>query len=288
MFSSTLTEIERSFRALLKRCLHERRSCLHEMARNRALGRLQEDMNKTSFFKILADEDLSSESMRLIPNDFWTRSECKNLPPKVTLKVAWGSSWTVNLSTFMGFYLMERKGWKKFLSDNHLGDDEFLTFTNQGNNCITVDIYQKNCIEILKPLNTSSSNAKNEKMSCVDPVIAESKMKKKVVSNVNRASSSSSSAPTFSLTIKKSHLTLLIIPLDFANEHMPKGRAKFVIHDPKGKPWDVTYVPSNASKLFSSGWRILAKGYGLAVGDLCTFRLVKPKEMVLEVLHASP
>lgn len=63
MFSSTLTEIERSFRALLKRCLHERRSCLHEMARNRALGRLQEDMNKTSFFKILADEDLSSESM---------------------------------------------------------------------------------------------------------------------------------------------------------------------------------------------------------------------------------
>lgn len=95
---------------------------------------------------------------RLIPNDFWTRSECKNLPPKVTLKVAWGSSWTVNLSTFMGFYLMERKGWKKFLSDNHLGDDEFLTFTNQGNNCITVDIYQKNCIEILKPLNTSSSS----------------------------------------------------------------------------------------------------------------------------------
>ncbi|KAG2309611.1 hypothetical protein Bca52824_029359 [Brassica carinata] len=69
---------------------------------------------------------------------------------------------------------------------------------------------------------------------CVDPVIAESKkMKKKVDSNVYGASSSSSSAATFSLTIKKSHLLLLSIPVTFAKEHMPKGRAKFVIHDPK-------------------------------------------------------
>ncbi|CAH8384924.1 unnamed protein product [Eruca vesicaria subsp. sativa] len=255
------------------------------MARNRAFGRLQEDRKKTRFFKILADEDLSSESMRLIPHEFWTRSECKNLPPKVTLKVAWGSSWTVNLSRFMGFCLMERNGWEKFLSDNHLGDNEFLTFTNEGNNCITVDIFQKNCIEILKPLKASSSNNKNEEMSCVDSVIAESKMKKKKVDS-NEASSSSSAA-AFSLTIKKSHLTLLTIPANFAKEQMPKGRTKFVIHDPKGKPWDVVYVPSNGSNLFSSGWRYLAKGYGLAVGDLCTFRIIKPKEIVLEVLHAS-
>ena len=155
-------------------------------------------------------------------------------------------------------------------------------------------------------------------MSCVDPVIAESK-KRKVDSNVYGASSSSSSAATFSLTIKKSHLTLLVrlnqytsthlrfltndimllgmivfilfdqsIPVTFAKEHMPKVRTKFVIHDPKGKPWEVVYVPSNGSKLFSSGWRFLANGYGLAVGDLCTFRLVRPKEMVLEVLHDSP
>ncbi|CAN7138309.1 unnamed protein product [Brassica rapa subsp. narinosa] len=257
------------------------------MARNIAFGRIQEDMNKTSFFKILADEDLSSESMRLIPNEFWRSSECRNLPPKVTLKVAWGSSWPVNLSPFMGCYLMERKGWEKFLNDNHLGDNEFLTFTNEGNNCITVDIFQKNCVEILKPLNTSSSNVKNEEMSCVDPVIAESK-KRKVDSNVYGASSSSSSAATFSLTIKKSHLTLLSIPVNFAKDHMPKVRTMFVIHDPKGKPWEVVYVPSNGSKLFSSGWRFLANGYGLAVGDVCTFRLVRPKEMVLEVLHASP
>lgn len=36
------------------------------MARNIAFGRILEDMNKTSFFKILADEDLSSESMVLM------------------------------------------------------------------------------------------------------------------------------------------------------------------------------------------------------------------------------
>ncbi|KAJ0259237.1 B3 DNA binding domain-containing protein [Hirschfeldia incana] len=177
-----------------------RRSCLHAMAGNRAFGRHQEDMNKTSFFKILADEDLSSESMRLIPHEFWRRSEGKNLPSKVALKVAWGSSWPVNLTTFMGYYLMERKGWEKFLNDNHLGDDEFLTFTNDGKNCITVDIFQKNCIEILKPL--------KEEMSCADPVIAESKKKKKVDSDVYGASSSS--AATFSLTIKKSNLILLV------------------------------------------------------------------------------
>lgn len=36
------------------------------MAKNRAFGSIQRDRNKTSFFKILADEDLSSESMVVV------------------------------------------------------------------------------------------------------------------------------------------------------------------------------------------------------------------------------
>lgn len=78
------------------------------------------------------------------------------------------------------------------------------------------------------------------------------------------------------------------IPQHFAKKHMPKETTKFIIYDPKGEPWEVVYFYSDGQKLFSSGWRILARDYGLAVGDFCTLRLIKPKEMVLEVLHASP
>ncbi|XP_024010696.1 B3 domain-containing protein At5g18090 [Eutrema salsugineum] len=268
------------------------------MGRNRAFGKIQEDRKKTSFFKILADEDLSSEAMRFNPQKFWRGSVCKNIPHKVILKVVWGRSWKVKLSKFMGSYLMEKNGWEKFLYDNKLGDREFLTFTNEGNNCLTVNIFEKNCKEILQPQRTtttviasSSSNVKKEEMSCV---IAEStgrgakrKNKRKAGNNVYGASSSSSAA-TFSLTIKQSHLLVLIIPNDFAKMHMPKKTAKLIIHDPKGKSWKVVYFCSNKTKIFSSGWRILARDYGLAVGDVCTFRLIKPKEMVLQVSHASP
>lgn len=139
------------------------------------------------------------------------------------------------------------------------------------------------------------------------------KMKKKADNNVYEASSSSS-VQKFSFTIKPSSLVLAVrltntqspicgfglmirlafffsfhqtIPQPFAKEHMPKETTKFIIHDPKGKTWEVVYFYSDGQKLFSSGWRILARGYGLAVGDVCTLKLIKPKEMALEVLHAS-
>ncbi|KFK37232.1 hypothetical protein AALP_AA4G231100 [Arabis alpina] len=284
------------------------------MAKNRAFGSIQQDKDKASFFKILAYEDLWSESMRFIPHKFKT-SVCKNHPLKVILKVVWGRSWTVSLSSFKGSYLMEKKGWEKFLNDNKLGDKEFLTFTNEGNNCLSVSIFKKNCKEMLTPRKTtiissssSFSNVKKEEMSDVSPIIAEgsrrgrkekkeradeeearkkSKKMKKKADNNNVYEASSSLVPTFSFTIKPSKLIVAAIPQDFANDHMPNETTKFIIHDPNGKPWDVVYYYTEGQKLFSSGWRILARKYGLAVGDFCTFRLIKRREMVLEVIHAS-
>lgn len=63
---------------------------------------------------------------------------------------------------------MEKKGCEKFLNDNYLGDREFLTFTNEGNNCLTVDIFGKNGKEILRPRKTSiiaSSSSSSSKFS---------------------------------------------------------------------------------------------------------------------------
>lgn len=63
---------------------------------------------------------------------------------------------------------MEKNGWEKFLNDNHLGDCEFLTFTNEGNNCLSVSIFEKTSKEILTPRKTIiiASSSSSSKFSC--------------------------------------------------------------------------------------------------------------------------
>nr|VDD19064.1 unnamed protein product [Brassica rapa] len=94
----------------------------------------------------------------------------------------------------------------------------------------------------------------------------------------------SSLAPEFTLTIKKSYVLFLGVPKRFAEMHMPKEETVFKIHDRKGKKsWEVTYVVSKIQSRFSRGWPRLVKDFGLEVGDVCTFELMKPTEMILTV-----
>ncbi|KAL0750370.1 hypothetical protein Bca101_032373 [Brassica carinata] len=71
------------------------------------------------------------------------------------------------------------------------------------------------------------------------------------------------------------------VPKMFAEMHMPKEETVFKIHDPKqNKSW---YVVSKIQSRFSRGWPGLVKDFGLKVGDVCTFELIKPTEMTLTV-----
>ncbi|VYS67180.1 unnamed protein product [Arabidopsis thaliana] len=110
--------------------------------------------------------------------------------------------------------------------------------------------------------------------------------KKKKVETVNNDSEAGTSSliPEFKLTIKKSHLLFLGIPKKFVDMHMPTETTMFKIHHPRGKKsWDVTYVVTDVQSRFSGGWSRLAKELGLVVGDVCTFKLIKPTEMRVKV-----
>lgn len=75
----------------------------------------------------------------------------KDFSTKMVLKLSWGSSWSIKISSNSSFYYMEKSGWDQFLRNNGLGNNEFLTFTHKGNMCFTVDIYQVDTMEMIKP-----------------------------------------------------------------------------------------------------------------------------------------
>lgn len=87
---------------------------------------------------------------RGIPHNFIRSISDKDFSFKMVLNLPWGSSWPVKISCNPNFYYMEKRGWDQFVSDNALGDNEFLTFTHKGNMCFSVNIYQIDCKEMLR------------------------------------------------------------------------------------------------------------------------------------------
>ncbi|XP_013728820.2 B3 domain-containing protein At5g18000-like [Brassica napus] len=107
------------------------------------------------------------------------------------------------------------------------------------------------------------------------------KKKKKVDNDLEEGTSSL--VPEFSITIRKSHLVFLGVPKVFVEMHMAKKTKWFKIR-PEGKDsWDVLFLVTDAQSRFSAGWSRLSRELGLVVGDVCTFKLIKPTEMLVKV-----
>lgn len=70
----------------------------------------------------------------------------------------------------------------------------------------------------------------------------------------------------------------------FEELHMPTETTMFKIHEPeRKKSWDVMYKITGLQSRFCAGWIRLAKDLGLVIGDVCTFTLIKPTEMLVKV-----
>ncbi|KAJ4868577.1 B3 domain-containing protein [Raphanus sativus] len=121
------------------------------MVWNRGFGQVKEERKTLSFFKIFQSADLSSESMRAMPYNFMKNVSKKDFHYKMVIRAQWGSSWEVDISKNPSFYYMEKSGWNQFVSDNALGENEFVTFTHKGLMCFNVNIYGKNGKEIVTP-----------------------------------------------------------------------------------------------------------------------------------------
>ncbi|CAN7000948.1 hypothetical protein BRARA_E02476 [Brassica rapa] len=114
-------------------------------------GRIKEERKNLSFFKIFQSADLSSECMRALPYNFMQNLSKEDFSYKMVIRAEWGSSWEVDVSKNPRFYYVEKSGWNQFVSDNALGDNEFITFTHKGSMSFNVNIYGKNGKEIFAP-----------------------------------------------------------------------------------------------------------------------------------------
>ncbi|CAN6886225.1 unnamed protein product [Brassica oleracea] len=114
-------------------------------------GRIKEERKNLSFFKIFQSADLSSECMRALPYNFMQNLSKEDFSYKMVIRAERGSSWEVDISKNPRFYYMEKSGWNQFVSDNALGDNEFITFTHKGSMSFNVNIYGKNGKEIVAP-----------------------------------------------------------------------------------------------------------------------------------------
>lgn len=95
------------------------------------------------FFKIIHD-GINNESLRIPPH--FMKHISKDTSERAILKGPSGSNWQVKLRKSSGrIYLQD--GWKKFLRDHSLGDNEFLLFRYDGNMCFNAQIFDKNGCE---------------------------------------------------------------------------------------------------------------------------------------------
>ncbi|CAN6811009.1 unnamed protein product [Brassica oleracea] len=121
------------------------------MGWNRGFGRVKDERKNLSFFKIFQSADLFSESMRAMPYNFMKNISKEDFSYKMVIRAQWGSSWEVDISMNPRFYYMEKSGWNQFVTDNALGENEFVTFTHKGLMRFNVNIYGKNGKEIVTP-----------------------------------------------------------------------------------------------------------------------------------------
>lgn len=91
------------------------------------------------------------QKQRALPYDFMQNLSDNDLSYKMVIRAEWGSSWEVDISKNPKFYYMEKSGWNQFVSDNALGENEFVTFTHTGLMRFDVNIYNPDGKEIVTP-----------------------------------------------------------------------------------------------------------------------------------------
>ncbi|CAA7026597.1 unnamed protein product [Microthlaspi erraticum] len=284
------------------------------MVRNRDFLQFKEERESKCFFK------------RAIPYDFvrsFSDDELSGSNMEIITK--WGRTWEMGISKNPRFYFMEKAGWEKFVKDNFLGDNEFLTFTHRGNMQFTVNIFEKDEREMIQPRQIMDSSSPSSRIKTEQgdenaaaesshprrgfPTTAESngggnskrklrrveesentKRTKKVFSRGrDSAGASSSCVGEFTILVQRSYLTYLAIPQSIAMNHMPKHDTTLKIHhQDMNMSWHVGYLARSTSGSLSSGWSRLCKEYPIAVGECCSFTMIKPGELLLVVSKPSP
>ncbi|XP_059650012.1 B3 domain-containing protein Os01g0723500-like [Cornus florida] len=202
-------------------------------------------------------------------------------------------------------------GWKEFLRDNSLGDNEFLVFRYDGNLCFNVKIFDKSgCKRADVPVAGKRRRGRPRKPlqlrpskhSEIDQHLPDCKsenaeeMKGKGIGvkietgetelPVEAKEANSGSKRRFG---RKGSLNEESIPKSFSKKHLPQSKSKIVLQNPEGRAWLVNMVPraSGHSYSFSEGWRAFVSDNLLKSGDGCIFGLVDRQEMKVHFFRSE-
>ncbi|CAN8259053.1 unnamed protein product [Cochlearia groenlandica] len=157
------------------------------------------------------------------------------------------------------------------------------------------NIYEQSGTGIVMPRNPYGEIKKEQGESSFKDVKKEDKTSESMVGVEVKGSNKESKAskkikkvekvvPEFTITLNKTHFRFLAIPNCFTEDHIKRESKMFKIrHSDENRSWDVLLLARGTKPIFPGGWAKVAKEYPLSVGDMCTFKLVKPSEFVLVV-----
>ncbi|EFH62232.1 predicted protein [Arabidopsis lyrata subsp. lyrata] len=201
------------------------------------------------------------------------------------IRAQWGSSWEVAISKNPRFYYLEKSGWGKFVRDNALGNNEFITFTHKGKMRFTLNIFKQDGKEMMQPPQSSSFLASSSRGIKTEQREDDKKEEVVVSSELSPTTAAESNGGTSKRNLNLGKKKARGDSAAFDKAHMPKENAMFKIHHPDGKrSWNVTYLAST-TVAFSAGWICLIKEYPIVAGVTCKLTLIKPDELLLVVLR---
>ncbi|XP_034689675.1 B3 domain-containing protein Os01g0723500-like [Vitis riparia] len=244
-----------------------------------------------SFFKVLIGDFTSK--LR-IPPAFMKKFRRMTFNNAV-LKTITGESWMVSVKQEDSCYFF-KKGWKKFVKDQHLEAGDFLVFWFLGDSTFQVVVYDKSGCE--KDPNLGAKGKRiglhgeknnpcmgrydaNHVMPATSVAV---KMESKDQGADKVAASGRTKHPQFVKVLKKYHDYVMLVPRAFAEETGMRWNKSTLVRDPEGRVWPVKVCLRSKGKIeMSSGWSDFVKANKLGKGDTCSFQCTDATCHVIQV-----
>ncbi|KAH7692792.1 B3 DNA binding domain-containing protein [Dioscorea alata] len=270
-----------------------------------------------SFIKVM---DFSFSQGMLIPEKF-VKNVKRKLPEIMSLRSPNGNLWSVKLEKVPGS-LMVKDGWKEFVNEHYVVENDVLVFKYDGNSCFDVLIFdQSGCEkeasyfvrrsnpleehEMEKEFNKTGTldvqkNGTNAKRRNTENEPGSSKIKHdvKIVTKRRQISKEEEARalqlaeayetlnPSFITVMQPSHVSqpyFMTVPYHFVSLHMNRRKRTVILRIPKKKKeWHVKFHCSRSWGFRGQQWQSFVFDNNIEEGDACVFELISAKSEFLK------
>ncbi|KAK6916500.1 B3 DNA binding domain [Dillenia turbinata] len=249
------------------------------------------------FFKLMI-HSLTRNRMRIPP--YFLKHILGDLSENATLTGPLNRSWNVKLrQDENSMFFVE--GWKEFLRDNSLGDNEFLVFRYDGDMHFHVEIYEENGLSrmdlsstMIPEVGASSTRSHKQDKKCVCQKMRreekdEGPSKVPVVVDERTRTGSSFINCSFATQLTASSVNRSAVqrlPKRISDLFLPPCDIRVAFRNSKGMTRKVKAKYYDGFHILSAGWKSFVRQNRLEKGDYCTFELVDKHALCFQV-HVS-